>query len=215
VAEDWRLTIRLREGDHTSRVLRALHEHEVEEDVRRQLGDRIAVSGSGDRLFLYADTEHAARSAERIVESVLKAHGLQGDFALDRWHHEEERWEDASVPLPRTAAEHRSEHERLEQQETADSEASGLAEWELRIELATHRDAHALAEQLQGERFQVVRRWKYLLIGTKDEDDAHALARRLQAELPPGAIVHIEPGSGLAWPLTPRNPFAVFGGLGT
>jgi hypothetical protein len=139
---------------------------------------------------------------------------MQGDVRLDRWHHEEEEWEDASVPLPQTAAEVRTEHERLEQAETAESRTTGLAEWEVRIDLASHHDAIAMAERLDRDGFaHVVRRWKFLLVGTADRDNADALAQRLKTELPAGATVHAEPGSGMAWQLMPRNPFAVFGGL--
>ena len=118
------------------------------------------------------------------------------------------------MPLPTTATAKQAEHARLEAEETAEARATGVATWEVRIELASHHDAHALAEQLEGEGFtQIVRRWQYLLIGTADEDDAHTLAQRLQGELPAGARIEVEPGGGLAWQLSPRNPFAVFGGF--
>jgi hypothetical protein len=134
VAEDWRLTVRLR-GDHGGRLLQALHGHEVEEEVRARFGERIAVSGDGDRVFLYADTEAAAREAEQVVDDLLAAQDVSGEFQLDRWHHLEERWEDASVPLPDTAAVRQTEHSRLEAEETAEAQASGFASWEVRIEL--------------------------------------------------------------------------------
>jgi hypothetical protein len=215
MAEDWRVTVGLDEEGHSDRLLAALHARDVEGDARKQLGDRVAVSGDDNQLFLYADTERAAHQAEQIVGQLLAAHKIKGTFKLDRWHHEEEEWEEASVPLPSTAAEKRAEHERLEQQEVADARATGLAQWEVRIELDSHHDAVALAEQLRQEGFDhVVRRWKYLLVGTADEDDAHALAERLTVEAPPGTTIHIEPGGGVAWQMMPRNPFAVFGGLG-
>ena len=206
------MTVDVQEDDH-GWLLRALHEREVENDVRQQLGDRIAVSGSGVRVCLYADSEQAARAAQQVVERVLREHRLQAAMSLDRWHHEEEEWVNADKPLPSTAAEHRAEHVRLERQETAESQSSGVAEWELRIELPTHYDADALANRLRREGDRVVRRWKFLLIGANDEDDARTLAERLQAELPPGGTIHVEPGSGAAWELMPRNPFAIFGGL--
>jgi len=215
VAEDWRLTVRLH-GDHGGRLLQALHGHEVEveDEVRSRYGDRIAVGGDGSRVFLYADTEAAAREAEQVVKDLLAAQHVSGQFKLDCWHHLEERWEDASVPLPTTATAKQAEHARLEAEETAEARATGVAAWEVRIELASHHDAHALAEQLEGEGFtQIVRRWQYLLIGTANEDDAHTLAQRLQGELPAGARIEVEPGGGLAWQLSPRNPFAVFGGF--
>jgi hypothetical protein len=216
VAEDYRVTVRLNEDGHADQLVRVLHGHEVEEDARSEFGERIAVSASGDHLFLYADTESAARHAQGIVEQLLEAHGMVGGFKLDRWHHAEEVWEDLSVPMPSTPKAEHAEHERLEQQERADSEAAGIAEWELRIELASHHDAHGLAERLSREGFKhIVRRWKFLILGTDDEDDAHALAERLAAEVPEGATMHVEPGGGLAWECFPKNPFAVFGGLGS
>jgi hypothetical protein len=215
VSDDFRIVVRLADPGHNRRLTSALSEHEVEHDVRERLGNRIAVSDDGDVVFLYADAEDAGREAQGIVNDLMRAHGMSGTVRLDRWHHEEEEWEDASVPLPATPEQHRAEHQRLEQEETAESEASGDAEWEVRIELASHHDAHALAQRLEREGFEyVVRRWKYLIIGTNDHDDADALAKRLQTELPQGAVVHVEPGSGLAWEFMPRNPFAVFGGLG-
>ncbi len=214
MAEDYRLSVRLQAESHAEQLLSALHAHEVEEDVRRRYGDRIAVSGSGDHVFLYADSEDAARDAQAIVQELLGAQGLGGEFKLDRWHHAEEEWEDVSVPLPSTPEQVQIEHAKLEQQEAAESRASGVAEWELRIELASHHDARALAERLAGEGFsQVVRRWKFLIIGTADEDDAHSLAQRLKTEVPTGATIHVEPGGGIAWESMPRSPFAVFGGL--
>ena len=216
MAEDWRVTVTLPGKSDAARLLSALHAHEVEEDVRKQLGERVAVSGDDNHVFLYADAEGAARRAEQIVRELLSAHGTTGELKLDRWHHEEEEWEDATVPLPSTAAQKQVEHERLEQQETAEAHATGIAEWEVRIELGSHHDAAALAEQLEQEGYEhFIRRWKYLLIGTADEDDARALAERLTAELPPGATIQAEPGSGMAWQLMPLNPFAVFGGLGS
>jgi len=213
MAEDWRVTVDLQDDAHAGRLVQALREREVEEDARRRLGDRIAVSGNAGRVFLYADSDEAARAAREVTEDLLRAHGLHGELSLERWHHEEERWEDASVPLPSTRAEHEAEHERLEQEEAEESRASGVAEWELRIELASHHDARALAERLEQEGYRIVRRWTFLVVGAADEDDAKALAEQLRAELPPGGTIHVEPGSGVVWELMPRNPFAVFGGL--
>ena len=61
-----------------------------------------------------------------------------------------------------------------------------------------------------------MRRWRYLLIGTTTEDEANALAERVRRpKRPAGAQVQVEPGMGMVWELMPRNPFAVFGGLGS
>lgn len=135
------------------------------------------------------------------------------EWQLSRWHHEEERWEDASVAMPSTPAAHHEEHEHLEEEETEESQESGLAAWEVRVEFQSHHAAHAFAEQEQREGRALTRRWKYVLVGFNDEDDANAFVKQLKGALPAGATLHVEPGSGLAWQLMPKNPFAVFGGL--
>jgi len=188
------------------RLLRALHTQQVEDDAQQQLGGRVAVSGEDDHVFLYADTEGAAQAAREVVQHVLDAHSIGADLTVERWHHDEEEWQDAAVPLPSTPEAEQAEHAQLEVEEEAESEATGVAEWEVRVELASHQDARALAERLEQEGIRCVRRWKFLLVGAGDEDDAHALAERLQAEAPAGATVHVEPGSGTAWQLMPGSP---------
>ncbi len=218
MADDWRVTVRLHGPSQAARVARGLGEKELEDDVRERLGGRVAVSGGDSdhdaHIFLYADGETAAREAERVVRELVDEHGLEADFALDRWHPLEERWEDAAVPLPQTEEERRAERERLEAEETAESQASGVAEWEVRVELPSHQAASELADSLEAEGWSVVRRWKYLLVGCSNEDEARTLAARLEREAPPGAEIAVEPGSALAWEAMPNNPFVVFGGLG-
>ena len=218
MAEDWRVTVTLHGPSQAALVAQGLGEKELEDDVRERLGGRVAVSGGdSDRdshIFLYADGEAPARESERIVRELVDEHGLEADFALDRWHPLEGRWEDAGVPLPQTEDERRAEHERLEAEETAESQASGVAEWEVKVELPSHDAASELADSLEAEGWAVVRRWKYLLVGCSNEDEARTLAARLEGEAVPGAEIEVEPGSALAWEAMPNNPFAVFGGLG-
>jgi hypothetical protein len=108
-----------------------------------------------------------------------------------------------------------AEHERLEKEEAAKSRATGIAQWELRIQFASDQDAIAFTHRLQQEDFTyIVRRFHYLLVGTVNEDAAKTWAGRLKDELPPGATIHVEPGSGLAWEYMPQNRFALMGALG-
>jgi hypothetical protein len=216
MAEDWRVTVRLNEAAALNGALAALREHRVEQQVGGPLGGPIAVSGNGDDLFLYADTEAGARAARDLVTTVLgqKEIGV-GATTVEHWHHAEERWEDAGADAASTPEAEQTEHERLEQQEALESQTTGVAEWELRIEFASHHDARAFAERLGSEGFRhLVRRWRFLLVGVDDRDDALAWAQRLSDELPAEATIQVEPGSGLAWEFRTRNAFAVFGGLG-
>jgi hypothetical protein len=210
VAEDWRVTVTLREEGDAAGLLAQLREHEAREAPDR----RVAVSTDGPNVFLYADTEAAARAAESVARTVLEAENLQAEVALDRWHPLEERWEDASVPLPQTDEERRVEHERLEAEETAESQASGVAEWEVKVELESHHDAEQLADRLESKGWSVVRRWTYVLVGCSNEDEARALAEDLKGTRPAATRIEVEPGSGLVWEAMPPNPFAFFGGLG-
>jgi hypothetical protein len=77
----------------------------------------------------------------------------------------------------------------------------------VRVTLRSHADARRLAEQLEAEGYAVVRRWKYLIVGTASKQDAEALAERVHGE--------VEPGGELIWEVVPGNPFAIFGGLGS
>jgi sugar phosphate isomerase/epimerase len=131
---------------------------------------------------------------------------------VHRWHELEQRWEDEDVPLPRTEAERRTEHGRLEAAEAAEGRERGRTLWEVRLELPSHDDARELARRLEDEGLSVIARWTYLLVGADNEDDARELAERLRAEAP-NATVQVEPSGEMAAQVTPANPFAIFGGL--
>src|SRR5438876_10874020 len=136
MADDWRVTVKLPDDDPpAARLLQMLHEHEVEEDVRKRLGQRIAVSAGDSHVFLYASSREAAQEAERVLREVVAARNLTADFAVDRWHPLAQEWEDANAALPQTAGRRQAEHQHLEETETKESQATGLAEWEVRVEL--------------------------------------------------------------------------------
>jgi hypothetical protein len=204
VANDWRVTVTLHDAAHVGRVVESVHEHEVEEDVRHRLGGRVAVSADGPNVFLYAGSENAAREADRVVRDLIASRGLSADFALDRWHPDEEEWESADASLPQTEQERAAEHERLEREETRESLATGKAEFEVRVELPSHRDAVQLADRLTAEGRHVIRRWTLLVLGANDSDDANALAETIKREAPAGATVQ-------AQELGPLIPFAQIG----
>lgn len=196
-SDDWRVTISVSGEGQQSVSLR-----QTEEDIRRQVGRGIAVGAGDTQIFMYAGTETAARDAERIAHDVLAGHGIAAESAVHRWHPIEERWETPDVPMPQTRAEREAEHQRLTDAETAESLATGAAQWEVRVELGSHRQAVALAHALQNEGRALVRRWKFLLVGARSEDEARELAAQIRQEAPPGAAVMVEK-AGVGWPFPP------------
>jgi hypothetical protein len=212
MADDWRVTATLHEEGLVEQLLDRLHRHEIGDEVIERLGGRVAVSTGPSRVFVYTDSEGAAREAERILRDLRAAHDLDTDLAVQRWHPVEERWEDAAVPLPQTEVEQQAEHERLQQDEAEDSQQTGLAEWEVRIELDSHHDAGEMADRLEAEGMDPVRRWKYVVVGANNEDEARALAERLRGEAPAGSTINVEAGPGMTVEGTAGTLFAAWFG---
>jgi len=198
MSDDWRIRIELPEEEHRETFLGRLG---LAEDLgsaeARQLakeleGRRLAVSQDDNELFVYAASQTEAEQARAIVQAELADEGLQGSVSQpERWLHEEERWSDEA---PRETW----EEEEVER---------GQAPWEVRVERESHAAAEKLADELEAEGYTPLRRWQYLIVGTSTREEAEELARRLHGEA--------EPASQLAWEVAPRNPFAIFGGLGS
>ncbi len=216
MADDFRIVVEFEEEGHGLHFGRRLGERQFEREVREQLGDGVLVTRDGPHVFLYTATREQAEAAQQTVQQVLAEDEIRaGVSPVLRWHPAEERWEDAAKPLPGTAEEREAEHARWEKQQAEEAEASGYAEWEVRVDLPSHKDAVDFAERLEAEGITpIVRRWKYVLIGTATDDDAQALAERLRAEAPPGASVKAEASATMGWEVASGNPFSLFGGFG-
>ncbi len=202
--DEFRVQVQTKSPGAVVRALKSL------EDGRAS--PRIAVTHEGDHVFLYADSLQAAEQAREVLRPALQERGIGGEVSLLHWHPAEERWEDASVPLPATEAERAAEHARLEQTETEESLRQREPEWEVYVTVPTHHDARAFADHLREEGIPVNQRWRHLLVGANDEDDAQALAERIRVEAPQGSEIHAQ-GNGLEyWRML--HPYAYLGGLG-
>jgi hypothetical protein len=214
VTDDWRVTVAFGNVAHARTAVRAVIGHQADDGVRGRLGDDgIAVSVDGRHLFLYAATEDAARAADRVMREVLDERQLVADrFALDRWHPEEQDWEDAAVPMPDSEESRAAERQRLMDYQMQQSAAAGQAGWEVRVELASHREAVEMARRLRAEGRAVVRRWKYLLVGAANEDEADALAKAIAQQVPADAPVRTEvnPCFGVSLPGTGSAHYLIF-----
>ncbi len=212
--DDWRVSATFEEEGGGLHLFRKLPEVEVAGDVRDRLGDRLSVSREGHTVFVYADAEGPAREAERILRDEVAESGHEAVIEVTRWHPVERRWEDATVPVPTSGEALEAEEDIREAADAADAARQGAPQWEVRLELPDEDAAAALAERLEGEGVPVTRHHRYLLAGAVNQEDAEALAASLQEEAPKGSQVHVEPGGLMAWEARPRNPFAIFGGLG-
>jgi hypothetical protein len=201
---DYRVTVRLRGGGTASSAAEHLSAHKVEGEIHQRLGGKVVVgTGGQDSLFLYTHARDAAVTAQQTVSEVLASHGIQAEFAVDRWHPVAEEWESVDIELPDTPAEERAERQQLDADETSESVAAGYAMFEVRVQLPAHRDAVALAALLQGEGYSVVRRWRFLVVGANNADQADEFAARIRAEAPADSVITTEE-------VGPGRPYTVF-----
>jgi hypothetical protein len=191
-SNDWRVTITLTDPAHVDRARTSIARRELTEDVRRRLGHAVAVGAGRSEIFLYAGTEVAAIQAEEVAQAVLTEQGIQGEFTLHHWHPVEEQWEDPAIAMPRTDAEREAEHRKLLAAEAAESAATGIAQWQAKVELGSHREAVALAGRLRGEGRPVIQRRRFLVVGASNEEDAAELAEQIRQQAPPSAVVRAE-----------------------
>ena len=194
MSDDWRIRIELGETAHAYTLLGRLGldlgSDEAQRLAKELQGHRLAVSNDEDTVFVYVDSGAQTEPARKIVEAELQDEGIGAEVVTERWLPEEERW--SGEPPDETWEQEVVEH--------------GHAPWEVRVELPSHDEADELADQLEREGFDVVRRWRYLIVGTRSEEEARELAERVHGDA--------EPGGEVVWEVAPQNPFAVFGGLG-
>ena len=130
-------------------------------------------------MFVYTADRAQAETAAAVVAEVLEHHELHGVVLIAQWHPVEEVWKDPDEPLPLTPEQQAAEHAALEEREARESAERG-AQWEVRIDLASHAEALAVADRLEGEGLAPLRRWKHVFLSVATEDDANA-ARRAPA----------------------------------
>jgi hypothetical protein len=194
VADDWRIRIAIAEVEHAG-LLHRLGQglsSEAAELAKGLESKRLAVSRDGDEIFVYASSPDDAAKAREVVEAELSSLGVAATTsAVEHWLADEERWDDE--PPSETW-----EQEELDR---------GYAPWEVHVESASREEAETLATQLEGEGYSVIRQSHFLFIGTASKEDAEALAARVHGEVEASGETVLE--------AEPRNPFAIFGGLGS
>ena len=209
MSDDWRVIIEVPPGGGWREIVDRLRDDDI---ARAAHGHAVALSFDHETLRGYADTREAVDGTREAIERLIRDAGFAPRrVAVERWHPEEERWEDGSVPLPGTPEEHTAEHQRREAQEAADSAGAARAEWEVDAQLPSRGAAVALAERLVDEGLPVRRWWRVVRAGAATEDDAQALAERIRSEAPPGTEVSWQGAATEAW--SALQPFPELGGL--
>ncbi len=174
----------------------------------------MIVSVDAHELFLYAGSREQAQAATEAVRGLAAKSGATLEVELRRWHPVAEEWADPDQPLPEDGSAADAEHQELIEQEREESSERQAAEYEVRVETASHHETVALAEQLDALGVPHLRRWRYLLVGAADEQAAAALADQIRGLAPAGSSVEVEATLAAVAQDAPANPFAVFGGLG-
>ncbi|HEX6470179.1 MAG TPA: hypothetical protein VF069_13860 [Streptosporangiaceae bacterium] len=98
--DEWRVEIELDDAKHGFSLMERFRAFDLDDDVRRRLGDRVIVTRDGSRVFLYARSENDAREAGQVADGLVKEHRLTAEITITRWHPAAQEWKDISVPLP-------------------------------------------------------------------------------------------------------------------
>ena len=203
MADDWRLEIGLFEHGRAHALTERLAAGKLSDDLEEAFGERLVVSADPPDVFVYTGDRAQAEAAEAI-RAVAAEHDWDIEIELRHWHPDR-----GGMGGPRhAAARHRrralAEHAQLVAKEREDSAMRGYAEYEVKMQCSSHHDTVKLAKRLHEEGLPTVRRWKYLLVGARDEDAANAMAERLRAEAPPGATVIAEVSQRATYDDDPR-----------
>lgn len=212
--DDFRLQIDLEDEGTAGKVADLLRSTELEHDLKVAAYNQLIVSHEGEEIFVYAADREHIEGARKAVEKLLDSKGWEAKLEVRRWHPEAEEWDDPDKALPTSEAEKEAEHEeRIEQEDAEVAAHHGRAEFEVRVEFPSHREAHEFAEKLKAEGLEPVRRWRYMVVGAADEDAVNELADRIRAEAPAEAKVTAEGSLAAAWAERPVNRFFWLGGL--
>ena len=189
---DWRLRIELGDEAAGGFAARLGLVDSAADELAHELEDlRLAVTHDGPTVFVYTDSPPALEAARKVIDRELTELAVAPLFVVsEHWLADEHRWDDEATPPD-------SDEDVL---------AEGYAPWEVRIACADHAAARELADRLEHEGYGVVRRWRFVIAGCSSQEQADELAARLHGQ--------VEPGGQLVWEAAPRNPFAVFGGMG-
>jgi hypothetical protein len=199
MSDEWRLEVELDDERHGLSLGERLRAFSLDDEARQKLGDRAIVTRDGSRLFVYTDSEQAAKEAERVLRELIAEDELSAEMWLSRWHPDAEEWKDASAPLPETEVDREAERRGREAAARARAESQGEMPFEVSVELSRLERAEELERSLDAEGLPIHRRWRHVLVGAPSRERAEELAERLRSEVGDAAGVEIE-AHGVRYP---------------
>jgi hypothetical protein len=143
-------------------------------------------------VFAYVATREAAEEAGQVAREVTGKRGLAASVSVECWHPLEELWADASTEARHNLAEEaRIKHDHQQREDRRKSAETGVALWQVRVELRTHRDTVALAQRMSADGRPIEKGWKFIVAGASCEGDAHRLAEVIRLYAAADAEVHV------------------------
>ena len=188
--DDWRVCVYVNMPGVAPRAVRA-RSAEVANVLRQRVRGRVVLRKDGCAVDVYTRSGDATVAAKRAVGDLLADHGVPAQVVVERWHPVAEQWEMPEVPLPADEAAARAERAPLDAAETRESLAFGAAMYEVRVELASHRETVELAARLAAEGYSVVRRWHFLVVGANNADQAAEFEAAIRQQVPEGAQLSV------------------------
>jgi len=193
----WRVMVTFDDPAPTKRAARELSGHEIEAQVRQRIAAPVAVSVIDPHLYLCTGTRDSAVAAEEVIRAVLAAHRQRGTVVTHFWDPSINRWVNSADSVPDDTGltllpdKRRHGPAREVAADTRIADATGLATWEVRVNLASHHDTVAFAQRLKAQGHPPVRHWRHLLVGARNQDEAQALAAAIHAQAPPWAATSV------------------------
>jgi hypothetical protein len=197
MSDGWRVTVTFDDPAPAKRAARELSGREIEAQVRQRLDARVVVSVTDPHLYLCTVSRDGAAVAHEVIRAVLAAHRLRASLMTHFWDPSIDRWvnsadsvpDDTGLTLP--PGKHRYGPARDVAIDTRVADATGLATWEVRVNLPSHHDTVTFARWLKTQGHPPVRHWRHLLVGARNQDEAHALADAIHAQAPPWAVISV------------------------
>jgi hypothetical protein len=98
--QDWRLVAQLEEpGDHHGLLDRVRDKYgKAAHEARAGVGEGVAITHDGHRVFAYAGSEAALASAREGIAAACGHHGLTATYLVSHWDDELDRWRQVDPP---------------------------------------------------------------------------------------------------------------------